>query len=301
MRCDALMIIHRSHLARGYTIIPDAALRDPRLSYEARGVLCEILSRPDDWETTADEMSAVARMQRGQRGEGRRKLRDAFAALEAAGYIQRVRVRDSRGRVATEVHVYDTPQTDDTPYGMPVPPAETRKRAGRTGIPDGWHAGRITDDHTGGTPVRPAETREGAGRTDIPPTGRHTGGTSAPPADTPVSAGRTDDHTGGTSLRSTSSTSLSARGESLHEALAAVVPDVTERETDRVREMIARRPGVRSAAAVMRAEIRDGTGPALVAQIRGHPAASTHPAVTGYRDLCGRCGTPGHDRADCAA
>lgn len=61
-------------------------------------------------------------------------------------------------------------------------------------------------------------------------------------------------------------TSLSPRG--LHAALAAVVPDVTERETDQIRQLIGRRPGVRSVAAVMRTEIESGYGPELVAQVR---------------------------------
>ena len=66
--------------------------------------------------------------------------------------------------------------------------------------------------------------------------------------------------------RTVKPTSLSPRG--LHAALAEVVPDVTERESDLIRQLIGRRPGVVSAAAVMRTEIQSGNGPDLVAQVR---------------------------------
>jgi hypothetical protein len=101
--------IHRSRPESGFTIIPDAAVRDPRLSYLARGVLAEILSRPDDWATTADAIWRRARSERGKAGEGRGVVRGAFAELEAAGYLHRARRRRGRGRFITDLHVFDAP------------------------------------------------------------------------------------------------------------------------------------------------------------------------------------------------
>lgn len=97
--------------------------------------------------------------------------------------------------------------------------------------------------------------------------------------------------------------SLPRRGN-LHAALAAVVPDVTERETELIREMIASRPGVRSPTAVLRAEIRDGNGPGLVATVRPRAAGTAppddpRPAAIAFRDLCPRCSRPGHGADDC--
>ena len=91
--------------------------------------------------------------------------------------------------------------------------------------------------------------------------------------------------------------SLSATS-SLGRALAAVVPGVTERETQLIREKIGRRPGVRSDVAVMLSEIEAGKGPALVADIRGATSART-PAPPPYTALCGRCSRSGHDADDC--
>ncbi len=103
------MKIHRSHPESGFTIIPDATLRDPRLSYQARGVLAEILSRPDDWATGADAIWRRAKSERGKAGEGRNVLRSAFAELAKAGYLHRERQRLGRGRFVTELHVFDAP------------------------------------------------------------------------------------------------------------------------------------------------------------------------------------------------
>jgi len=99
--------IHRSHPESRFTIIPDATLRDRRLSYQARGVLAEILSRPEDWMETADNMWRRARSERGDAGEGRDVLRNVFDELADAGYLYRQRRRVGRGRFATTLHVFD--------------------------------------------------------------------------------------------------------------------------------------------------------------------------------------------------
>jgi hypothetical protein len=103
--------IRRSKPVDNFTIIPNAALRDERLTFCARGVLAELLSHSDVWETNADAMSERARNLRGDVvGEGRRGLRSAFAELEAAGYIIRRKEQAARGRFVTVLEVYDVPQ-----------------------------------------------------------------------------------------------------------------------------------------------------------------------------------------------
>lgn len=117
------MRINRSQPEKHFTQIPNAALRDERLSYTARGVLAEMLSRPDGWDTSADQMSDRARLNgREARGEGRRAIRAAFAELEAAGYLRRERVQIDGGKFVTEMFLTDEPNRG-TASGMPVPPA----------------------------------------------------------------------------------------------------------------------------------------------------------------------------------
>jgi hypothetical protein len=281
------MRIYRSRPSDNFAIIPNDTLRDPRLSYEARGILAELLSRPDDWHTTADELAEAARRQRGIQGEGRRKTRAAFAELEAAGYIRRVRARGPQGHVVTEIHLYDVPQTDDTTGGTSVPPAETKETAVRTDVPPRRYVGSGTGAHTGGTSGRSAKTDVSAGGTDVPLT-------DVPPV---VSSIRSTDNEDCKNEEPLS-------GSKLRRALAAVVPGVTETETQFIREKIGRRPGVRSDVAVMFSEIDAGNGPALVADIRGDIRGATStsvrtPAPLQYAALCGWCSRPGHDGDHC--
>lgn len=112
------MKIRRSRPESDFTIIPNSALRDDRLSYCARGVLAELLSRPNGWETNADALSDRARRHRGDVvGEGRRGLRSAFKELEAAGYMVRRKEQGEKGRFITVLEVYDAPQDRGTARG----------------------------------------------------------------------------------------------------------------------------------------------------------------------------------------
>lgn len=109
------MRIRRSKPTGNFTILPNAVLRDERLSYCARGILAELLSRPENWETNADAISERARKHRKTVGEGRRAIRAAFTELEAAGYMVRRRERIPKGEpgggdFVTVLEVYDVPQ-----------------------------------------------------------------------------------------------------------------------------------------------------------------------------------------------
>lgn len=108
------MRIHRSHPDEQFTIIPNATLRDHRLSAVARSVLMDLLSHSEKWETNADAIWRQVQRIRGEKvGEGRRAYRAAFAELEKYGYMVRRTVRGQRGRFITELELYDTPGHKD--------------------------------------------------------------------------------------------------------------------------------------------------------------------------------------------
>ncbi|MFF7142290.1 hypothetical protein ACFZB5_13710 [Streptomyces nodosus] len=112
-----MLIIHRSKPTGNFTILPNELLRDDRLSYCARGVLAELLSRPNGWETNADALWERARRHRGGRGEGRRAMRAALAELEDAGYMVRHKRKGEKGRFVTVLELYDVPQDRGTACG----------------------------------------------------------------------------------------------------------------------------------------------------------------------------------------
>lgn len=110
-----MLIVRRSKPTKNFLILPNGALFDERLGYIARGVLHELLGRPPGWQANADSLSANAKRHRGSKGEGRRAMREAFAEMEAAGYLVRSRGRVPKGEpnggdFVTILTVYDIPQ-----------------------------------------------------------------------------------------------------------------------------------------------------------------------------------------------
>lgn len=173
------MRIRRSRLTADYVQIPNQTVRDDRLSYTARGVLAELLSRPDGWEASADDLWRLARQTRGSSGESRRAMRAAFAELKTAGYLVATREQLPGGRFGTVLTLHDVPaQTDVPPTGTPVPPGQTDVPAGRTDVPPDGTSEGCTDMPQGGTSAPRGETGVSAGSTDVPPTDVPHAGTS---------------------------------------------------------------------------------------------------------------------------
>lgn len=99
-------MIRRSERPDGhYTVIRNHVLRDSRLSFRARGVLCALLSRPDNWTVRAEQLAAEAQ-------EGRDAVRAALRELREYGYIRLEKHRLADGRLVTEQVVYDEPVTN---------------------------------------------------------------------------------------------------------------------------------------------------------------------------------------------
>lgn len=69
-----------------FTQIPNAWLRDKRLSYKARGLLAELLSHEPGFRVSRESLA-----RNGQDGD--RAVRTAIAELEAAGYLKRSQSR----------------------------------------------------------------------------------------------------------------------------------------------------------------------------------------------------------------
>ncbi len=277
------MIIHRSQPPSRFTIIPDEALRDPRLTYRARGVLAEILSRPDDWDTTADAMWRRARSERGAAGEGRDALRAAFAELEVAGYLYRSRHRVGGGRCITELHVFDAmPET--LPDGTPV----------SLGSPARVSAGG-TDDETGSR--RPDQGQQESPQ--VAPTyglpGVGSPGVGSPGVGPP---GVYTETYNGDLTTETENSSLS-----LGKRLSAAVPDATEREIARaiteISDQMAAGRIHSSERAYLQGIIANGDARGFVADViakrtrdgliaNGHPAVPARPEYQSVAEATAR-------------
>ncbi|WP_051741070.1 hypothetical protein [Kitasatospora sp. MBT66] len=96
------MRVHRSAHVRNFTVLPNAVLQYRRLSYTARGLLADLLSRPDGWREDGRHMADTS-------PQGRGAIRKALKELTEAGYYRVEKIRMPDGTIRTETHVYDTP------------------------------------------------------------------------------------------------------------------------------------------------------------------------------------------------
>ena len=87
-----------------FAIYSNDVIRDTRLSYKARGILLELLSRPDNWRISADALAANGI-------DGRDSILSGLKELRDLGYIVTTRVQDDKGRWITESTVYDEPKS----------------------------------------------------------------------------------------------------------------------------------------------------------------------------------------------
>ena len=109
------MRVHRSAHVRNFTVLPNAVLQYRRLSYTARGLLADLLSRPDGWREDGQHMADTS-------PQGRGAIRKALKELTDAGFYRVEKIRMPDGTIRTETHVYDTPQL--------VVPGATRPASG---------------------------------------------------------------------------------------------------------------------------------------------------------------------------
>ncbi|MFF7455271.1 hypothetical protein [Kitasatospora sp. NPDC008115] len=108
------MRVHRSAHVRDFTVLPNAMLQYRRLSYTARGLLADLLSRPDGWREDGRHMADTS-------PQGRGAIRKALKELTEAGYYRVEKIRMPDGTIRSETHVYDTPQRSAPSADPPVP------------------------------------------------------------------------------------------------------------------------------------------------------------------------------------
>ena len=93
------MIIRTQHNRQNpYAQINKRVLEDDRLSWKAKGVLCYLLSRPDNWKTHVNQLVTVSTDQETS-------TRTAIAELIKAGYIQRFRRTNAKGVITAWQYV----------------------------------------------------------------------------------------------------------------------------------------------------------------------------------------------------
>lgn len=87
---------------KSYTSISNIAINDSRLSWEARGVLIWLLSKPSNWIVSREALV-------NQGPAGREKVGRILNELESLGYLVRNQNRNADGTFTYESEVYEEP------------------------------------------------------------------------------------------------------------------------------------------------------------------------------------------------
>jgi hypothetical protein len=112
-----------------FFIMPNAVIRDRRLSYRARGLMAVIVSHESGFHVSSDELAGGGK-------EGIKAIRTAMNELVECDYMRRIRSQEPSGQWRTDIDVYiwgdapparmdpvrDTDVDDTTPTDEPFPP-----------------------------------------------------------------------------------------------------------------------------------------------------------------------------------
>lgn len=138
-----------------YVMLRNEALQDERLSLEARGVLCLVLSLPPDHHFTKEWL-----VERVSGRNGRRSVGNALDELEKFGYFRKDRVNAEGGR-----YRWDQVITDD-PTLLPPPARESdRNRQLLASIPsDRIRSDGVSSENTMSSQVAPYDRKPSDGK-----------------------------------------------------------------------------------------------------------------------------------------
>lgn len=122
----------RRNVAGGYTVVNNDTARDQRLSWQALGLLVNLLGHADGWRIRIDDLT------RDHHGNGRDAVARAMRQLEELGYLERTKERGKHGRIlpVTVLHYppREVPSAHAAAAAVPVGgnPVTTQDEAGHS-------------------------------------------------------------------------------------------------------------------------------------------------------------------------
>lgn len=109
-------VIRVSKRSSPYAVIDKYFLdEDRRLSWKAKGLLAYLLAKPDDWQVYVKDL--ISRSM-----DGKASVYAGLKELEQAGYIERRKLRDEKGKIVKhEIYVYERPKNSSVKPFLPDP------------------------------------------------------------------------------------------------------------------------------------------------------------------------------------
>lgn len=107
------MAVLRKNKVSNYTVIDNNVFRDKEMSLKAKGLLCLMLSLPDEWDYTLAGLTALS-------SDGIDGTRSALNELECKGYFRRNIIKDAGRFSDVEYVISEVPMTDKPILEIPI-------------------------------------------------------------------------------------------------------------------------------------------------------------------------------------
>ena len=181
------MAVFRINKTKSYTVMSNYHLRDKTLSCKACGLLSKMLSLPEDWDYTTRGLASICK-------DGLDSICSALKELEAHGYLERRRLRDSKGMLKdVEYLIFEQPHPKPEPPAQDNPDTEEPEQENpRPGNPD-----LDEPDMENPRQEKPAQLNTKKQNTKKPKTNQSNTDSFLPSAPSAEPAGETDEKTEG--------------------------------------------------------------------------------------------------------
>ena len=97
----------RVHKTENYTVMSNNHFKEKEMSLKAKGLLSLMLSLPNSWDYSISGLVKLSK-------DGKDGVMSALGELEKFGYLQRIRIKDNKGKFSgIEYNIYEQPQRDN--------------------------------------------------------------------------------------------------------------------------------------------------------------------------------------------
>lgn len=108
------MAVFRKVKKTDFTVIDNSIFKNQKLTLKAKGMICTMLSLPDDWNFSEEGLTSLS-------NDGISSIRSTLKELMEYGYLKRERNRDAKGILRDYVYtIYEEPTLENQKQAEPT-------------------------------------------------------------------------------------------------------------------------------------------------------------------------------------
>ena len=108
------MAVFRKVKKTDFTVIDNSIFKNKKLSLKGKGMICTMLSLPEDWQFSEEGLTELS-------NDSRAGIRSTLSELMELGYLKRERNRDEKGRLRDTTYIiYEEPMYQKLTLDKPM-------------------------------------------------------------------------------------------------------------------------------------------------------------------------------------